>query len=172
MTKTQVIEMVGILSSVFPDQKWSEATCKAYEMFLVDLDYELAQSAIRRLASTQKFRPSVAEIRAAAADTALGEKRSGADAWGDVVKAIRHVGSYGAPKFDDPFTARAVEALGWRNLCLGDSSEASDRARFCEVYDAISGSERRAIVTEPGRLNGGTRPQLVEAGVRLLKGQK
>jgi len=172
MTKAQVIEIVGILSSVFPDQKWSEATCKAYELFLVDLDYELAQAAVRRLASTAKFRPSIAEIRESAAVEAIGEKRSGADAWGDVIRAIRYVGSYGAPSFDDPFTARAVEALGWRNLCLGDSSEASDRARFCEVYDAVAGSERRALVSEPGRLNdavkglpsGGNRPLLRDGG--------
>ncbi len=172
MTKAETIEVVALLAAAFPDQKWNEATCRAYEKFIEDLDFGLARDAVRRLASTAKFRPSIAEFREAAAVLRVGERRTGADAWGDVVKAIRHVGIYGAPKFEVPFTARAVEALGWRNLCLGDSSEASDRARFCEVYDAIAGSERRAIVTEPGRLNGGTRPQLVEAGVRLRKGQK
>ncbi len=172
MTKAQAIEVVAILVASFPDAKWGEPTCRAYEAALADLDYELAASAAKRIVATSKFRPSIAEVREAAAVSAVGERRTGADAWGDVVKAIRYVGSYGAPKFEDPLTARAVEALGWRNLCLGDSSEASDRARFCEVYDAISGSERRAIVTEPGRLNGGARPQLAEAGVRLLKGQK
>lgn len=172
MTKAEAIEIVTLLASAFPDAKWNDATCRAYEKFIEDLDFGLAQDAVRRLVSTGKFRPSIAEFRAAAADSALGEKRSGADAWGDVVKAIRYVGSYGAPKFEDPFTARAVEALGWRNLCLGDSSEASDRARFCEVYDAIAGSERRAVVSEPGRINDAARGLPGGAPVFQLRGSK
>lgn len=153
MTEVEAAKVVAILSASFPDSKWGEATCRAYESALADLDFELASDAVRRIVATSKFRPSISEIREAAAVVAVGERRAGADAWGDVVKAVRYVGSYGAPKFDDPLTARAVEALGWRNLCLGDSSEASDRARFCEVYDALSASERRSLVSEPGRLN-------------------
>lgn len=169
MTKAQTIEVVAILVASFPDAKWGEATCRAYEAALSDLDYELAASAVKRIVATAKYRPAIAEIREAAAVTAIGERRTGADAWGDVVRAIRYVGSYGAPKFEDPITARAVEALGWRNLCLGDSSEASDRARFCEVYDAISGSERREVVTEPGRINDAAKSLPGAGAVRLLR---
>lgn len=152
MSPSQAAELVAILSAAFPNEKWTEQTCEVYEQMLLDLDVQLAMRAVQVLVCTSRFVPTIAEIRAAAADVAVGERRTGVDAWGDVVAAIRRVGSYGVPEFSDPLTARAVRALGWRNLCLGDSSEASDRARFCEVYEGFSQSERRLDVTESGRL--------------------
>lgn len=172
MTEVEAAKLIAVLVASFPDAKWGEATCRAYESALSDLDMAIASAAVRRIAATSKFRPSIAEIREAAATVAIGERRTGADAWGDVVRAIRVFGSYRAPKFDDPITARAVEALGWRNLCLGDSSEASDRARFCEVYDAISGSERREVLSEPGRINEAGLALPARSAVHLLRGAK
>lgn len=169
MTEVEAAKLVAILSASFPDAKWGEAVCRAYESAIADLDVHVAGAAVRRIVATSKFRPSIAEIRAAAADTALGERRTGADAWGDVVKAIRMVGSYRAPTFEDPLTAKAVEALGWRNLCLGDAGEASDRARFCEVYDALSAAERRSLVSEPGRINDAAKALPGAGAVRLLR---
>lgn len=152
MTRADAAEIVAMLTAAFPDARWSDATCQLYEQAILDLDVQVARAATLRLIATSRFRPTVAELRDAAADVAVGERRRGADAWGDVVQAIRRFGSYRTPVFDDPITARVVEALGWRNLCLSESPEASDRARFIELYEAFSESARRELVSTPGRI--------------------
>jgi hypothetical protein len=159
-----------MLQAAYPGARWTEATADLYELMLADLDIGLASAALQRLIYTSKFLPSVAEIRAAAADVALGPQRSGLDAWGDVLKAIRFVGSYGVPTFEDPLVGRCVTTLGWRSLCLSDTPEGVDRARFAELYERLQSEERVRDVSEPGRLLPGGRaePAQLPAQVREL----
>jgi hypothetical protein len=97
--------------------------------------------------------------------------RSPVEAWGDVGMAIRRTGYIGVPRFSDPLVAECVRAMGWRNLCIGDSPEASDRARFCELYQDKQRKQRLFDVSEPGRLlpasSDSSHAQL-PANVRLL----
>jgi hypothetical protein len=152
MKQSEAAKVVGMLQAAFPAARMTEATVVLYERLLVDLDFELASATIERLICTTKFCPTVSEIRDAAADIALGPSRSGVEAWGDVGQAIRRVGSYGMPKFEDPLVAECVRMMGWRNLCLGEAPEHTDRARFCELYQDLQRKQRLADVSEPGRL--------------------
>ncbi len=172
MTKGQAAALVALLSAAFPDDKWGESTCVVYENELAHLDFELANVAIHRMIRMRKFRPTVSEIFETAADVATGERRVGAEAWGDVVKAIRKFGSYAAPEFSDPLVGETVNRMGWRNLCLGDASEASDRARFAEIYDSLSAAERRSLIAEPERINDAAGGLLGGGTVRMLRGDK
>ena len=52
-----------------------------------------------------------------------------------------------------PYTMQVIDAvMGWRNLCLGDSSEMADRARFAELYADMQRKQRLNDLSEPGRL--------------------
>ena len=141
-----------MLQAAYPAARWSEPTIDLYELMLAELDYELARGAIVRIIKSSKFLPTVAEILDAVADIGIGPMRSPVDAWGDVGMAIRRVGYIGVPKFGDPLVAECVRAMGWRSLCIGDSPEASDRARFCELYQDKQRKQRVLDVSEPGRL--------------------
>lgn len=169
MKPSEAAKAVGVLQAAYPSARWSNETVQVYESLLVDLDFDLVTKAIARHICTSKFLPTIAEIRDAAADVALGPTRNGVDAWGDVGMAIRRVGSYGMPKFEDPIVAECVRIMGWRNLCLGDSPEAADRARFCELYADLQKKQRVRDVTEPGRLLAeGTRAPELAHNVRSL----
>lgn len=105
---------------------------------LGDLDFELAKAAFARVRQTDsRFLPASSEIRRVATELRLGPRRAGIDAWGDVVSAIRRVGSYGSPRFKDPIVADIVKSIGWMELCLGDN-ESALRARFVDAYDQHS----------------------------------
>lgn len=54
------------------------------------------------------------------------------EAWGDVVRALRR----NSPVFSTPAISKAVEVIGWRNLCESSRPE-MDRAHFCKTYEAI-----------------------------------
>jgi Loader and inhibitor of phage G40P len=170
VTPAEAAKCVAMLQAAYPAARWSEPTIDLYELMLADLDYAVARDALVRIIKTQKFLPAVAEVLEAAADVTVGPMRSAVDAWGDVGMAIRQVGYIGVPRFADPIVADCVRAMGWRNLCLGDSPEAADRARFCEMYQHKQREQRVLDVTEPGRLlPAHTRPpELLPPRVREL----
>lgn len=140
---------------------------KIYAAGLMDLDFEAAKSAVIRIVHTAKFLPTVAEIREAAGIREYGPRRSGGEAWGSVIRAIRERGRHKTPgvdfAFNDPITARIVKAFGWFDLCASDNAVA-DRARFIDAYEAVERTER----TEAQAAFGGRNPQL-ERGASPLE---
>jgi hypothetical protein len=152
VTPAEAAKAVAMLQAAYPAARWAEATIALYELMLSDLDFAVAGSAIARIIRTSKFLPTIAEVFDVAADLTVGPTRSAVDAWGDVGTAIRRVGSYGVPRFADSIVAECVRVMGWRNLCLGDSPEAANRARFCELYADLQRKQRARDVSEPERL--------------------
>lgn len=141
MKPSEAAELVMLLLGAYPNAKTSVSTSKVYETMLGDLDATTARAAVQRLIGLSKWMPTVAEIRSAAADLQHGVVRSGADAWLDVMSAIRRDGYCSEPKFEDAIVTSLVERWGWRTLCLEGGLE-SDRARFIEAYDSLARQAR------------------------------
>lgn len=72
MRESEALKLVAVLKGAYPRQPTDEATAEVYVGFLVDLDYEQANDAIRRLIQTSRFFPTIAEIREEVAETACG----------------------------------------------------------------------------------------------------
>lgn len=145
MKAIDAAKLVATLAAAYRDSKISPETSRVYESLLADLDLEVAKEAVLRLIATSKWLPTIAEIRSTAVDIERGPVRSGGEAYGDVLAEIRRTGHYGVPRFNDPLVARCVEMMTWRGLCLGDN-EASDRARFIELYENLASRARTDIV--------------------------
>jgi hypothetical protein len=165
MNRQESARLVAIVMGAYPSQaakmsaKQGEAMITAYETLLDDVTYELAQGAVRVLAQTEKFMPSVAEIRAACLELTNGPKRPGGDAWGDVI-ALRTFRDVTDMAKADPITLHICKEFGWieyrtlfRNgadvdqwhVVSGDN-EAADRARFIELYDKLKAQGHRETV--------------------------
>lgn len=144
MTKTEAAKVVAHLLALWTQTAVGVETKRLYEQHLVDLEFEATVVAIDRLAKTAKWLPSVAEIRETVVDVTHGPKRLGGEAYGDVIAEIRRVGAYGVPRFEDPAVAESVAAMGWRALCLGEN-EASDRARFVDLYEGLQDRARADV---------------------------
>lgn len=69
-----------------------------------------------------------------------------ADAWAEVLEAIRCVGSYGQPSFSHPLIDQAVRGMGgWKVMCGMEIDEtATWRAQFRTMYDAYAGRREQA----------------------------
>lgn len=142
MKKSEVTELVAILSATFTRPPMAEKTCQVYENMLADLERQAAHRAVSRLINTSKWLPTIAEIRAAAVELEHGARRAGAEAWGDVNEAIRKFGRYGVPEFSDPLVAECVRSFGWLSLC-DSTNDTADRARFIELYESLAERSRR-----------------------------
>lgn len=110
-----------------------------YVMMLSDIPPQILEVAVKKLIMTNKFLPSIAEIR----ETAYGIKGmiSGkaapdeSEAWGEVIKAIQSVGYYGKPTFSHEAITTAVNNIGWQDICTTPSDGTNTlRSQFRRAY--------------------------------------
>jgi hypothetical protein len=183
MTLAEVNVLLAAISATWPRFTEKVATDALKLMpgiwhdALEDIDAAAAVDALKVHRATSVWPPTIADIRRIVAERAAPVRRIGADAWGDVQLAIQRWGASNIPQFDDPIVARAVRSLGWRNLCLSNT-QAADRARFCECYDAMAATATADAVLPPTlrRLEESTRgqrgylPDAARRGQRTLNG--
>lgn len=112
------------------------AAIKVWYAFLKDLPYETLEQGIYRYILTNKFPPSIAEIREACTTDPYAIDWSGA--WEQVQYVISRYGYYREAEamehLDEP-TRRCVKRLGFQNLCVSENAVA-DRANFRAIFEA------------------------------------
>jgi hypothetical protein len=137
MTPDDTIRIMAILTAAYPQVNLARETVEVYGKFLADLPFEAGYAAAMDLISTNKWLPTVAELRRRAF-TLMPETHipTAAEAWAEVVDQVQSLGSYRLPAFSHPVIERAVKALGWRELCLTENLQA-DRAHFLQIYEAF-----------------------------------
>jgi len=171
MTPSEARDVVKFLMAGYPTQRtFMSATdidgmLAFYVAGLVDLDAAPTRAAIIRLSRSAKKIPTVAEIRAEVVGVlARGARRTGLEAWGEVLAAVSKYGSHRWPGIDfqwgDPVVARVVAALNWSDICASEATTmVATRARFIDAYEAIAKAER----TEAQASNGARNAQLQRA---------
>lgn len=152
MTLEETAEQVALVLLAYPeyaaklDSKQVGALTKLWAEELGDLPKASVAAALRVHRATSKWAPSIADVRSNALEMDRGSKRSGVDAWGDVLASVRRHGAYRQPgtdfQFPDLLVARCVASMSWQSLCSSENSVA-DRARFVELYDALATQDQR-----------------------------
>lgn len=107
---------------------------------LQDIPYEVAEAGLRKWVSTNKWSPSISEIREMASEVQNGSIPDWGDGWEQVLVAIRKYGSYRIPEAMesfDPITRQCVERLGFRNICMSENI-AADRANFRMIFEQLA----------------------------------
>lgn len=107
---------------------------------LGDMPFQTAILALKKYALSNKFPPSVSEIRTIAADI-TGERLPDADeAWGQVNNAIRRFGYMREREALDSMSEpvrKAVERIGFQNICQSPYEQLNTlRAQFRGAYEA------------------------------------
>lgn len=104
---------------------------------LNDMEYRVLNAAIQKYMVTNKFPPTIADLREIATTICCGEKPDWADGWQQVLDAIRRYGSYReseALASMDELTRICVRRLGFRNICMSENI-AADRANFRMIFE-------------------------------------
>lgn len=112
---------------------------------LCDIPYEVAEAALRKWVVNNKWSPTIADIREMTSTVTQGEIPDWGQAWDSVCRAIRTYGSYGvqqAMESFDELTYKAVQRLGFRNLCMSENVTA-DRANFRMIYEQLAERKRK-----------------------------
>lgn len=149
MTASELAQAILLAQGHWPNFRVSRATPVSWERLLGDLEFELVVTALDRLAlESPEWPPGAGAVRAMARGSVVGDQAPDVDeAWAEVSRAIRRVGSYGNPEFTHVAISAAVDALGWKTLCMSENPVA-DRAHFLRIYDVtVRRAERERTMT-------------------------
>lgn len=137
MTKEEFMYLIAAMKSNYKNFGVdSKEQLKFWYEMLSDLDYTLAEIAVKTIISSSPYAPTISDIRKAAANT-VEELPESASAWGEVTSAIRKYGYYQQEKAIEslsPLTRQVVKFMGFRELCLSENMMA-DRAHFQRMFD-------------------------------------
>ena len=141
MTKQEFFLWASAMKTYYPDSKAlpNEQALELWYRQLQDLPYSVACAILDKWVATEKWPPSIADIRGLAATANMGELPTWAEAWQKANDAIRRFGSYSeqeALSSLDPLTRKTVECLGYRELCLSEN-QVADRANFRQAYETL-----------------------------------
>lgn len=139
MDKKEFAIFASALRTYFPRENIlpnDQAMTLWYEQ-LKDIPYNVAEKTLNKWVASNKWSPSIADIREQAINITRGNIKGWGEAWEDVLRAIRRYGSYKeeeALESLDEVTRRAVKNIGYRNLCLSEEIQI-DRANFRMIYE-------------------------------------
>lgn len=127
-----------ITTDKFLSEQW-------YKM-LSDLTDEQFKYAIEVIVKTQKFTPTISEIREKAVEFNHQSDLNPEEAWGIVYTDIHARGYYNEPHYEDWKLEAAKNAIGWQTLCdMTEDSKSAIRAHFMRIYSSL---KQREKVTE------------------------
>ena len=180
MTSSEAADLVATLKAYYPNQKIPQVTVNAYQMALVPMDFAATRAVIEDIVTTEKFFPTVADIRFRLAEVELGAPPV-AVAWEQFLdkRAYKHelvervggaMGGYEAYTISDNvdvFRAHFMKLYeGMRAETL--KRMARGEVRYVEI-EAAPREERPAIRTaEPERIE--ITPEIKEAIDRMAVG--
>lgn len=151
MTKGEVAKLLVVLAASYPKFEVDDLKVQVWYEMLGDLDYDVANIAIKKIIMLNTFPPAIAEVRKAAIEISSPRGLTAAEAWGEVIRAIRDYGYYRekeAMASMSPITAQVVRYMGWREICLSEEPEIL-RAHFLKMYDQVAAREQEKQLLSP-----------------------
>lgn len=162
MTQSEALKLVAILKAAYPRQPTDAATSEVYAGFLADLDYEAANEAIRRIITTSRFFPTIAEIREEVAENAVGLP-STTEALALVLERHRLSDEEHAANPLPPAVQKAYRIVGGGWAFRTSENPVALRAQFRDAYESIRREEIRGVQRTPAALTPGTKLAAIEA---------
>ncbi len=137
-TPAEVAKIMAIMALAYPRYELRKESVDVYARLLSDLEVSQLELAAKHIMASSTFFPSIAEWRKAAFDITFNalEMPTPFEAWQIVMGEVRRIGSYGRPDISNPIISRAVDAIGWRVICLSEEPEYT-RAHFVKAYEAL-----------------------------------
>lgn len=145
MTKKEVVEALTLIVMSYPasfkDEKTVQAMAEVWYRIFKDDNPKLVLMAIEKHISTNKWAPSIAEIREQMTNISHPEILPPDVAWSAVVDLLYAEGEYGGnTECLPPLIRQCVDAIGWHALyelhrgSYGGNKDGLDRVAFMDLY--------------------------------------
>lgn len=169
MTKQEFSKWVMALKTYYPREQLlpNEQAMELWYQALKDIPMQVAEATLRKWVATNKWSPTIAEIREMCVDVKRGDAPDWSDGWEQVQIAIRRFGQYNpkqALAMLDPITRETVKRLGFYNLCVSENP-ISDRKQFKDTFEIMAKREQMRLQL-PIELQGDIKR--IQAEVKLM----
>lgn len=142
MTRQEFATFAMALKTYYPREALlpNQPAMELWYRELEDIPYKVAEAALRKWVATNKWSPSIAEIREITTTIQYGEQLTWGEAWERALNAVRRYGSYNrqaALDSLDPLTRKCVENIGYMDLCMSENIMV-ERAHFQKIFEVYS----------------------------------
>ena len=142
MEKNEFAMLAAAIRTYYPKENIlpNQPAMELWYRELCDIPYPVAEAALRKWVATQKWSPSIAEIREMTVNVTQGDEMTWGEAWEKALRAVHKYGYYRAKEAMDsldPLTRRCVENIGFRELCLSENISV-ERANFRMIFETLS----------------------------------
>lgn len=141
MDKREFALFASALRTYYPKEKLlpNEQAMELWFNQLQDIPYKVAEVTLYKWVATNKWSPSIADIREQVAEITQGAAKDWGEAWREVLNAVHNYGSYQqieAMESLDELTRQAVRRVGYMSICMSENI-ATERANFRMVYEQL-----------------------------------
>ena len=145
MNKAEFATWTMALKTYYPRENLlpNQQAMELWYRELSDISYEVAEAVLRKWVATNKWSPSIADIREATNIMLNGEQLTWGESWERALNAVRRYGSYekqAALDSLDPLTRRCVENIGYMDLCKSKNIMV-ERAHFQKIFEIYAQRE-------------------------------
>lgn len=131
----------------FEDEKQIRLKARMWEIHFADFDFEEVFTALIQYVATEKFPPTIADLKQIAAKNRNPNAfMSGEVAWEKVIRAIKQYGFYQQDKAFEGFdlqTKRLVNSLGWGAICqCSEDKIGIMRSNFVKMWETVKVEEK------------------------------
>lgn len=146
MDKKQFAAFAMALKTYYPREQLlpNQQAMELWFRELCDIPFDVAEMALRKWVATNKWSPSIADIREMTSGIVNGDPMSWGESWEKALEAVRKYGSYNKGKALaslDPITRKCVESIGYLELCMSENIMV-ERAHFQKVFEVFSKREQ------------------------------
>ena len=148
MDKREFATLAAALKTYYPKEALLPNN-QAMELWfrqLQDIPYIVAEASLNKWVATNKWSPTIADLREMAITITAGEKPLWSDGWEQVQTAIRKYGMYNIGAAMDSFdeiTKQTVQRLNFRELCMSENPM-QDRANFRMIFESLAERKEKA----------------------------
>ncbi len=142
MNKKEFSLLASALRTYYPREKLlpNEQAMQLWYLQLQDIPYQVAENVVNKWVATEKWPPTIADIRSGANELMNGELQDWGKGWETVMYAIRRYGMYQeerALESMDELTRDTVNRLGYQQICCSTNIQ-NDRANFRMIYEKLA----------------------------------
>lgn len=147
MTKKEFAKIAMALKTYYPKESLlpNEQAMELWFFQLQDIPYDIGKLVLNKWVATNKWSPTIADIREQASEIMNGRQADWSEGWEKVVNSFGRYGMYREQEalnsFDD-VTREAVRRLGYQSLCVSDNIDV-DRANFRMIYQDVAGRMKK-----------------------------
>ncbi len=153
MTKSETSMIFSVLTAAYPrfdtfkDKEEARPVVELWAEMLADIPFSVVELAVKKLVLESPYPPTIADVRKRAVEimTPPEDRIDAAEAWGEVIRAMRFYGYYQekeALESMSPRVARVVKYMGWQEICLSDQPGVA-RGQFLKMYQQVAEREQK-----------------------------